>query len=109
MTSASANLVCFRWLESQNRLPEEHGFQRVSTYPSKARFRSGNGIVCEARYEADTPAGIAGNKGKFTACVLDADTPALLRRGAAEALSGNWISHVSRSFYLYKGRQFPFV
>ena len=32
--------------------------------------------------------GIAGNKGKFTAFLLEADIPASLRKGAAGALGG---------------------
>ena len=40
------------------------------------------------RHAADVPAGAAGNKGKCTAFVLEADMPALLRKGAVEALGG---------------------
>ena len=40
------------------------------------------------RRAADTPAGVAESKGKFTAFALDADISALLRKGAAEALGG---------------------
>ena len=43
------------------------------------------GGVCHA---ADITVGIAGSKGTFTAFVLDADIPALLRKGALEALAG---------------------
>ena len=85
----TANLVCFRWLEHRNRLLEQHGFQRASAYPSKARFRFGYGLVGGVRYAADIPAGIAGNKGKLTAFALGADALALLWRAAMEALRGH--------------------
>ena len=107
MTSASANLVCFRWLESQNRLPEEHGFQRVSTYPSKARFRSGDGRVGEVRHASDIPAGVAGNTGKFAAFALDADITAPLRDGAMEALGGQLDSPRDSSVLLKRGLPIP--
>ena len=83
-----ANLVCFRWLERHNRLPEEEGGPEVSTYPSSALLRSGDGRLNEVRHAAHIPPSIAGNKGKFAAFVLDADIPALLRKGAMEAMSG---------------------
>ena len=79
-TAATANMACFRWLEHHNRLPEEHGFQKVSTFPSTARFRSWGGRLREVRRAADIPAGVVGNRGKFAAFVLDADVPAFLRK-----------------------------
>ena len=62
--------------------------QRVSTYPSSARFRFGDGCHGEVRHPADSPPGIARHTGKFPAFALDADFPALLRKGAMVALGG---------------------
>ena len=45
----------------------------------EARFRLGDGRLGEVRRAADTPAGFAGRRGKFTAFALEADIPALLR------------------------------
>ena len=42
----------------------------------------------ELRHAADILVGIAGIKGEFTPSVLDADIPALLRKGAMEASGG---------------------
>ena len=60
-TGATANLVCFSWLERHNRLLEHHSLQRVSVYQSEARFRFGDGRVGEVRRAADITAGSAGN------------------------------------------------
>ena len=87
-SGATANLVCFRWPEHHNRLLERRGMQRVYVYQSKARFCFGDGRVGAVRRAADILVGVAGNTGKFTAFVLDAGIPALLRRGAMEALGG---------------------
>ena len=87
-TGDAANLVCFRRLPPHYRLLEKYGFQRVSIYPSKARFRFGDGRLGEVRPAADIPVGIAGNMDKFNAFVLDAHIPALVRKGAIEALGG---------------------
>ena len=87
-TGARANLVRFSWLQRHNRILERRGIPRVTTYPSQARFRFVYGRLGEVRYAADIPVGIAGNTGMFTASVLEADIPALLRKGAMEALGG---------------------
>ena len=58
----------------------------MSTYPSSTRYRFGGGLQGEARHAADIPVGAAESKAKFTACVPDADIPALLRKGALEKL-----------------------
>ena len=84
---ATATLVCCRRLD-HHRLLERNGLQRVTAYPSKARFLSRGERLGEVRRAADIPAGIAGAQGVFTACVLDANIPALLRESAAEALGG---------------------
>ena len=87
-TGATANLARFRWLESHNSLLGKRGLPWVSTYPARARLTFRDGRSGEVRYAADITAGIAVSQGSFTAFVLDADTPALLRGGALEALSG---------------------
>ena len=79
---ATANLICFRWLERHNRLQAKRGYPKVSTYSSTARPRFGDGRLGEVRHAADTTVGIAGHKDKFAACALDTGTPALLREGA---------------------------
>ena len=75
-TGATANLVRSCWLEHHNQLLERRGFQRVSTYPSKATIRSGDWRLLEVHHAADIPAGIVGDTSKFAACVLDAEIPA---------------------------------
>ena len=87
-TGATANLVCSSCLPRHKRIPDRRGIPRVTTYPSKARFRFGDGRLGEIRRAADTSVGAAGNRGKFTALVLEADIPALLRGGASGALGG---------------------
>ena len=81
-TSAAANLVCFRGLDRHIRILEREAYQRAPTYPP------GDGRPGVVRRAEDIPVGVAGSKCKFTAFVLDADIPALLRRGAPETLGG---------------------
>ena len=85
-TGAAANLSRLRLLEHHNRILEQRGYRKVSTCPSPTSFRFGDGRQGEVRRAADTPVGAEGSKGKFTASVLDTDSPALLRKGALEAL-----------------------
>ena len=85
---ATADFVCFSWLARHARFLGKNGIPRVTTYPSKARFRFSERPLGEVRHPADIPVGAAGKKGKFTALVLDAGIPALLRRGDMEALGG---------------------
>ena len=60
--------------------------EKVHLYPSAARFKFGDGRIGEVQYAANISVGIAGRKGTFTAFVMDAEIPALLRKGALEAL-----------------------
>ena len=53
-----------------------------------ARFQFGDGQVRKVRYVAGTEVGIAGRRSAFAALALVAATPALLRKGAIEALDG---------------------
>ena len=50
------------------------------------RFKFGDVRAGEVRCAADIKVGIAGRRGAFTAFVLGAGIPALLRKGAPEAL-----------------------
>ena len=85
---ATANLVRFSGLARRDSIPEKNGFPIVTTCPSRARFRFGDGRLGEVRRAADSPVWVAGNKGKFTAFVLAADIPSLWRTGGMEALAG---------------------
>ena len=100
-TGEAANSVCLRGSETHNKLPGRRGCPRVSTYPSKAWFRSGDGRVGEVRHAADIPAGVARNKSTFTAFVLEAATPALLRKRAGEK-PGRWLDCLRGSPVLRK-------
>ena len=73
---AAANLVCFRWLEHQNRLLEKMERRKASTYPSATGFRCGDGRLRDVRRAANIPVGIAEGQGKPTAFVLSAEIPA---------------------------------
>ena len=84
-TGAAANLVCPRWLARHNRILEKRGIQRASTCFSNARFRFGGWRLGEVRHAADSPAAVAGNRGKLSASALDAGIPALFRKGAMGA------------------------
>ena len=84
-TGAAANLVCSSWLAHRNSILKRHGIPKVATYRSHARFRFGYGRFGEVRHAADVPVGIDRKKGMFTACVLEGDAPALLRKGVMEA------------------------
>ena len=48
-SGAAANLGSFRRLERRNSLLEQHGSQRASAFPSKARRRSVDGRVGDVR------------------------------------------------------------
>ena len=60
-----------------------------------------------ARHAAEIPAGVAGFSGKFTAFVVGADIPALLRKGAKEELG--WQLDFSRDplVFLKHGAKIP--
>ena len=85
-TGATANLVCKSWLANHNLFLERRGMGKVRLYPSAARFKFGDGKIGEVRFAANIVVGIAGCKGTFTAFVTDAEIPALLCKGALEAL-----------------------
>ena len=63
-SGATANLLCSRRIERQNQLLEKSDYPEVSSYPSTALFRSGDGRLGEVRHAADIPAGLARNKGE---------------------------------------------
>ena len=104
---ATANLVCSRWPARHNRILDWRGIPRVTTYPSKARSRFADGRLGEVRHAADIPVAIAGYRGMRTAFVLEADIPALLRKGAMEAIGGQ-LDFLHGSFNLRRrGAQIP--
>ena len=41
-TRATATSVCVKWLENRNLPLESHGSPQISTYPTNARFKSGD-------------------------------------------------------------------
>ena len=60
VSGAAANLACLRLLAHHNRMLDRYGIQRVSAYPSKARFRFGDGWLAEVRHSSDIPVGMPG-------------------------------------------------
>ena len=85
-TGAAANLVCYNWLDNHNLFLGLQGLVKAVPYPSNARFEFGDGRIGEVKHVADIKVGIAGCKGASTAFVLGAEIPALLGKGASEAL-----------------------
>ena len=61
-TGAAAKLARFWRLAYRNKLLEKHGLSRVSTYPTCARFKFGDGRLGEVRCAADIPARLAGSR-----------------------------------------------
>ena len=78
-TRAPANLVRLRLPGRKKKISERKGCPRVPTYPACARFKVAGGRLGEVRHAADISAVTA-------AFPLEADVPALLQRGALEAL-----------------------
>ena len=87
-TWATANLARFQRLNHHNSISEKAGHPRVSTHPTRARFKFGDGRMGAVRLAVDITAGIAGARGNFAAFDLDAAIPAFSRKGALEALEG---------------------
>ena len=58
-------------------------------YPVCAILKFGDGRMNEVRFATYLLVGTAGGRGKFTAFLMDADTPALLRSGALEPSGGH--------------------
>ena len=79
-TGATANLICFRWLDHHNSILRQWGLEKVTPYRANATFRFGDGRTGDVGFAADVTVGLAGAKGQFTAFVLDSDIPALLSR-----------------------------
>ena len=99
-TAATANLARFQWLGHHKKFLGREGFPRISTYLACAPFNFGDGRLGEARYAADPPVGIADCRGKFAASVLEADIPALLRKGVLGARGAQ--SDVSREISTHR-------
>ena len=84
-SGATANLVCYKWLDNRNLFSERQGLGKAVPFCSSARFKFGYGGIGEDKDAADIKAGIAGCTGAFAAFVLGAEIPALLGAGAPEA------------------------
>ena len=84
-TGATANLVCYKWLDTHNLFSKRQGLEEAVSYPSNAGFKLGDGRIGEVKHAADIRVGIAGCKGAFAAFVLGAAIPAFLSKGASEA------------------------
>ena len=67
-TGATADSVCFSWLERRGRILQRESFPRVSTYLASARFRFGDGHLGVVRHAADIPVGISGDEGTHGIC-----------------------------------------
>ena len=93
---ATANLVCFGWLAHHNRDLDRRGIPRVTTYPSQARFRFGDGGLGEVRHAADTPVGIAGNQGMFRACSMQQTFQRYSVRAPWRLLVDSWVFRTAR-------------
>ena len=76
---ATANLVCFKYLDNRNSYLPKVGGLKVNPYPAIDRFKSGDGRVGKGRHAAHIKVGIWGRGGARAAFVSDADIPALLR------------------------------
>ena len=87
-SGAAANLVCFKCLERRNSILDCRGVSRAEALLASARFKFGDGRLGEVRVPADIPGGLGGVRGNVSAFELEADIPAFLRKGAAEALVG---------------------
>ena len=86
-TRATANLVCFRWLNHHTSALGRTGLPRVPAYPAPARFKFGGGGMGDVRFAANNSRYCRSQR-PFTAFILDADTPAFFRERALEPLGG---------------------
>ena len=85
---ATANLVRFKWLDNRIIFLQRQDFPKVMPYSTSARFKFGGGRATEVKHAADIKVGIAWGEGAFAGFVLDADIPALLRKGVLGSLGG---------------------
>ena len=84
-TGVQANLVCFKRSGYHNSVLKKWRSALAQPYFARARFKFGDGRPGEVRYAAGSPVGIAGGPGKFADFLLQAEIPALLRKGALRA------------------------
>ena len=85
-SGATANLDCFDLLSRHNSVLWKWGIPPAQPYPARGRFKFGNGRLREVRFSASIPVGMSGGRGRSRAFALGAHVPALLRKGALEAL-----------------------
>ena len=64
-TGATANLICFRWLDHHNTILQQWGLEKVTPYRAHATFRFGDGRTGDVGFAADVTVGLAGAKGHF--------------------------------------------
>ena len=85
---ATVNLGRFRWLDHRDSVLEKFGDPPAQPPPAWARFKLGTDRLGEARYAADSPAGVAGGRGKLAASLMEGGIPASLRIGSLATLGG---------------------
>ena len=87
-SGAAGSHVRFGRRGNHNVLFGKQGSPKISAYPARARSKFGDGRFGKVHRAADITVGIEGRRGTHTAFALGADAPALLRKGAAEAMGG---------------------
>ena len=85
-TGTTADLVCYKRLGNRHLFSGKQGFAEAAPYTSAAQFKFGDGRIGEVKRAADFKVVNAGCQGAFAKFVLGAEIPALLRKGALEAL-----------------------
>ena len=61
---ATATLACLNRLQNHDVFPEGGEFPAAEAYPSKAKFKFGNGGMEKLGFAANVPAGIEARQGK---------------------------------------------
>ena len=87
-TGARANSSRFKWLDHRNSVFVKCGVPLAQPYQDRARVAFSNGRMGGTRFAADTPVGIAGGRGEFSAPLMDTDAPAYLCWAALDSLGG---------------------
>ena len=85
-TGAAANFAFFKWSGRHNSALGKFGVPPAQSFPAIEGFKFGNGRVGEVRFSADILAWTAGGRGEVAAFLMDADIPALLRKGEPQYL-----------------------
>ena len=77
-TGATANSACLKGLQTRDCRPDKHGIPATAAYSATASLK----------FATDVPAAIARCRGKLTAFLVGADTPALLFNGGLGNVGG---------------------